>query len=60
MLGIFSNPFPEEGGLASKVFGYQISCMAHSITLAQFACKLLEKYGFDNNIIHEFINFITK
>ena len=25
---------------------------AHSIILAQFTCKLLEKSGFDNNIIH--------
>ena len=33
---------------------------AHSIILAQFTCKLLEKSGFDNNIIHEFINFISK
>ncbi len=25
---------------------------AHSIILAQFTCKLLEKSGFDNKIIH--------
>ncbi len=30
---------------------------AHSMILAQFTCKLLEKSRFDNNIVHKFINF---
>ena len=33
---------------------------AHSLILSQFTYKLLEKSGFNNNIIHDFINFISK
>ena len=32
---------------------------AHSILLSQFTCKLLHNAGLNNNIIYDFINFIS-